>query len=173
MTNARRVRLFFAVTVLAVFSWFLLDTLDREARKMEEQAANLVMAQLRSALVIKGAEILLARDVSLSSYEGRNPFVLLEHHWPNYKGGCEGSLPEPGFWCFRETEPDVVGQSPVGQVVYRSRSQIKVAGRLAEPGELLAWTVEVAFSDRNHNGLRDPGERSTGLILVAKSAIGA
>jgi len=91
-----------ALAILLILWWFLLGVLEREVQRAEKQSANMVISQLRSALVIKGAEVMLDRHGSLEEHESINPFELIDHQWGSYAGQCAGDIPEPGVWCFRE-----------------------------------------------------------------------
>ncbi|WP_257900513.1 hypothetical protein [Marinobacter sp. F4206] len=152
--------------VIASLVWFLLDVFERETRKAEEQAANMVINQLRSALVIKGAEVMLSRQGRLDDQEGMNPFDLVDHQWPNYAGPCQRPESDPGTWCFWRGEEAGKAAGPDGWLIYTPKQPITLYGRNALGGEPLAWTVTTDFADRNKNGEREHQERSTGLKLA-------
>jgi hypothetical protein len=169
LKSARWFRNLVAVTLLFVLLWFLLDALERELQRAEEQSANLVLSQLRSALVVKGAEVMLDRHAGLTEQEGINPFGLMTHQWANYAGQCDGDSPEPGAWCFRErTQKETVKQGR-GWLIYNPKQPITIQDRQAEGGKPLAWKVATEYSDRNGNGQRDKDERLTGLRIVPVS----
>ncbi|MEP3974027.1 MAG: hypothetical protein ABJM11_19785 [Marinobacter sp.] len=169
MKSERWLRNLVALAILFFLWWFLLGVLEREVRRAEEQAANMVISQLRSALVIKGAEVMLDRHGSLEEQEGINPFELIDHQWGSYAGQCKGRVPEPGAWCFRNrTQKETVKQGS-GWLIYNPRQPITIQKRQANTGEPLAWRVTTEFADRNQNGEREQDERSTGLRLMPVS----
>ncbi|TKV63428.1 hypothetical protein FDP08_19895 [Marinobacter panjinensis] len=149
--------------------WFLLGVLEREVQRAEEQAANMVIGQLRSALVIKGAEVMLDWHDSLEEHEGINPFELIDHQWGSYAGQCAEDLPEAGNWCFRERTRQETVEQGRGWLIYNPRQPITIQDRQANAGEPLAWRVTTEFADRNGNGQREQDERSTGLRLMPVS----
>ena len=169
---ARSFRFAVSLLVLTLLWWFLLGVLERETQKAEDQAANLVINQLRAALVIKGAEVMLSRDGRLEDQEGLNPFGLVDHQWTNYRGNCQGAQPETGNWCFwRHVQKETV-TGPDGWLIYTPNQPITLYGRQAEAGEPLAWAVTTEFADRNNNGQREQQERATGLKLAPVSLTG-
>ena len=166
MKSGRWARNLVAVAILFVLFWYLLGALERELQRAEEQSANMVLSQLRSALVIKGAEVMLDRHASLEEEEGLNPFELIEHQWGTYSGQCAGDIPEPGRWCFREwTQKETVKQG-AGWLIYNPSQPITIEGRQVAADEPMAWRVTAEFADRNGNGQREQGERITGLRLA-------
>jgi hypothetical protein len=166
MESATWFRNLVALIILFTLWWFLLGALDRALQRAEEQSANMVISQLRSALVIKGAEVMLDRHGKLEEHEGINPFELIDHHWGSYAGLCEGDIPEPGNWCFRDrTQKETVKQGK-GWLIYNPRQPITLKRRRIESDKPLAWKVTTEFADRNNNGLREQNERSTGLKLM-------
>ncbi|MBW0149336.1 hypothetical protein KXD86_17640 [Marinobacter sp. CAU 1620] len=169
MALARRFRFAVSIVVIAALAWFLLEALERETRKAEEQAAKMVVNQLRAALVIKGAEVMLSRHGRLEDQEGINPFELVKHHWPNYSGLCQRPESKPGTWCFWRGEPSGVTGRRNGWLIYTPNQPITLNGRRAPGGRPLAWTVTTDFADRNKNGEREQRERSTGLTLMPVS----
>lgn len=172
LATSRRFRLAVVLAVLAMLYWFVLGVLERETRNAEERAANMVLGQLRSALVIKGAEVMLSRDGRLADHRGINPFELIEHQWGNYRGRCEAPEPEPGTWCFWVGEQKETGSEGRGWLIYNPRQPITVNERSVRAGESLAWQVTAEFADRNGNGERDPDERLIGLTLTRVSLTG-
>jgi hypothetical protein len=161
---ARRYRLLVGLVILGALWWFLLGVLEREMRNAEERAANMVIGQLRSALVIKGAEVMLNLG-SLAEHRGINPFPLVKHRWGNYEGLCEAPKPAPGNWCFRAGKQKETVIGPEGWLIYNPRQPITIDRRRAYEGQPLAWAVTTEFSDRNGNGVREQEERLTGLKL--------
>ncbi|MBW7472997.1 hypothetical protein QQF73_18385 [Marinobacter sp. M216] len=166
---ARTFRFGVSVLVVAALVWYLLGALERETRKAEEQAANMVMNQLRAALVIKGAEVMLSRHGRLEDQEGLNPFDLVKHRWSNYSGACQKPASEPGTWCFwRDESRGATG----GWLIFTPNQPITLNGRRAPVGEPLAWSVTTDYADRNENGEREHQERLTGLKLAPVSLTG-
>ncbi len=164
MANIRKLRLLVTVCVIGVLAWVLIDRLDREPAEAERQHVRSVLSQLRAALVVKGAEVMLQRDGDLQALAGTNAFELLNHGWEAYRGPCRSRSLPAGGWCF---QPDP-GQ-PVdgrGRLIYRVRQPIMIEGRLPGEDGLLAWQVSTDYADRNRNGRREPGERVTGLTLI-------
>ncbi|WP_286221795.1 hypothetical protein [Marinobacter apostichopi] len=155
---------------MALVVWFLLGVLEREVQKAEEQSANLILNQLRASLVIKGAEVMLSRNGRLEEHQDLNPFELVNHQWPSYKGLCKESEFQPGTWCFRQEEQKVTVNIARGWLIYTANQPITLNGRGAQAGELLAWRVTTEFADRNKNGQREQSERSTGLKLSPVSS---
>jgi len=165
LANSRRMRMLTALVVLFVLWWVLLGRLDRELQRVEEQSVAMVLTQLRSALVIKGAEATLSRDQTLASLEGRNPFNWLDHQWPRYKGGCGGNEPDSGSWCFANQQQNETGESARGWLIYKPKQPITIEGKRVKPEQPIAWRVISEFADRNRNNLREQDERLTGLTL--------
>jgi type II secretory pathway pseudopilin PulG len=167
---ARRFRLLVAVVIIGVLAWFLLGVLEREVQRAEERAANMVLSQLRAALVIRGAEAMLSRQGRLDDLEGINPFRLVEHQWPNYEGLCAGEKPGAGNWCFqageRTSKQKETVNRPRGWLIYNPGQPITLDKQQVAPGEPLAWKVTTEFADRNGNGMREQDERPTGLTLA-------
>ena len=166
LANARRMRLFVAVTVLFTLWWVLLGKLERELQRVEQQSVNMVFSQLRAALVVKGAETMLSRQGSLEDLEGRNPFDWLDHQWPTYSGECNDVGPKQGDWCFRPGQQKETGEDGQGWLIYNPKQPITIEGLLAEPGPPLAWTVTTEFANRSGNNLREQAQRPTGLKLA-------
>ncbi|PTB92635.1 hypothetical protein C9974_11965 [Marinobacter sp. B9-2] len=166
---SRKFRFAVVLTILGVLWWFLLGVLEREARNAEERAANMVISQLRSALVIKGAEVMLSRDGRLAEHRGINPFELVEHRWGNYKGRCGPEQLAPATWCFRVGEQKETENGPKGWLIYKAGQPITIDSRQANEEQPLAWAVTTEFADRNGNGEREQEERLTGLKLAPVS----
>lgn len=163
--NGRRFRNLVALTVLFLLWWFASGVIDREARRAEEVSANMVLSQLRSALVIKGAEVMLARNESLEHQEGLNPFELIEHRWGRYRGPCAWALPARGYWCFQNRTQNTTESRQQGWVIYNPARPITLGGRQPGVAQPLAWEVTTDFADRNNNGQWEQEERQTGLKL--------
>lgn len=166
---SRKFRLAVVVIVVSVLWWFLFGVLEREARNAEERAANMVVSQLRSALVIKGAEVMLSRGGRLEEHRGINPFELVEHQWGNYQGQCQGDKQAPATWCFRVSEQKETEYGPKGRLIYKPGQPITIDSRQANEDQPLAWAVTTEFADRNGNGAREQEERLTGLKLAPVS----
>jgi len=166
LANARRMRLFVALVVLFLLWWVFLGKLERVLQQAEQQNVNTVLSQLRSALVVKGAEAMLSRQGNLAELEGQNPFNWLDHQWPSYQGQCGDARPEPGNWCFRvAAQQKETGKKANGWLIYNPRQPITLEGKVAEAEQPRAWEVTTNFADRNRNNLREQDERLTGLIL--------
>lgn len=163
---ARLFRLAVSLLILALLAWFLLGVLEKETRKAEEQSAGLILNQLRAALVIKGAEVMLTRHERLEQQEGLNPFELVEHQWRTYAGRCESATGTPGTWCFQAGEQKETENQARGWLIYTANQPITLNGRTAQAGQSLAWAVTTEYADRNNNGQRERGERATGLKLA-------
>lgn len=155
-----------SVCLLLVLWWFVLGALEKQAQRATEMSAKMVLTQLRSALVIRGAEVMLDRGQSLASQEGINPFELIDHQWPSYQGNCGGQQPEQNHWCFRVRAQKETAPQLRGWLIYNPGQPLTIDGRQALPGEPLAWQVAVAFSDNNGNGIREQEEGMTGLVLA-------
>ena len=166
---SRKFRLAVVVIVLGVLWWFLLGVLERETRNAEERAANMVISQLRSALVTKGAGVMLSRGGRLAEHQGINPFELVEHQWGNYKGQCQAEQLAPATWCFRVKKQKETENGPKGWLIYNPGQPITIDSRQANEGQPLAWAVTTEFADRNGNGAREQEERLTGLKLAPVS----
>lgn len=156
-------RVLVCLAVIGVLAWQLLDSLEREAARLQEQSAKLTLNQLRAALVIKGAEIKLSHGSDYAAWQGTNPFDWLEGSPAGYSGLCPGGEIEPGHWCFR---PSVAGNRDQGRIMFRPAQPISLAGQQGNRERPLAWTTGVEYTDSNRNGKQDADERATGLKLV-------
>ena len=155
----RRFRFGVSLCVLATLFWFLSGALERQAGRAGEAAERVMLNQLRAALVIKTAEIGLARQSNFADWLGINPMLLLETPPPAYDGPCRDPL-RPGHWCFRTTGPGPHG--PVGVLRYR----VTTAVPQNETGNNVQnWTVVLEYNDRNGNDRQDNEDRVTGLKL--------
>lgn len=166
---SRKFRFAVVLTILGVLWWFLLGVLERETRNAEERAANMVISQLRSALVIRGAEVMLSRGGRLAEHRGINPFELVEHRWGNYSGQCQGAQLASATWCFRVGEQKETENGAKGWLIYNPGQSITIDSREANEEQPLAWAVTTEFADRNGNGAREQEERLTGLKLAPLS----
>lgn len=165
MGNARRLRFWLAISILFLLWWFVLGVVEREAGRVENRAVDMVLGQLRSALVIRGAELMLDRQASLEDGEGINPFELIDHQWGSYAGECGSDSQERGNWCFRPGLQKDTEKQDRGRLIYNPKQPIVIDERRASAGEPLAWRVIAEFADRNQNGVREQTERLTGLKL--------
>ncbi|MBO6850611.1 MAG: hypothetical protein JJ867_09125 [Marinobacter sp.] len=163
--NGRRLRMLVALIVLFLLWWYLLGVVDREAYRAEQMSANVMLSQMRSALVVRGAEVMLARDERLENQVGLNPIELLDQSWSRYLGLCERALPAPGYWCFQNSTEKTTENRRRGWLIYQPARPITLAGRSSRVDQPLAWAVTTDFADRNNNGQREQEERLTGLKL--------
>ena len=173
LANARRLRFAIVLILLAVLAWVLFSVLEREVRRVEEQSVALVLSQLRSALVIKGAEVMLGGNDSLADYQGINPVALATQHWRHYQGRCQGGGPDSGNWCFWARERTDSRARETGWLIYNPRQPITIDGWAEASGALRAWSVTTDFVDHNGNGRREREERLTGLRLSPAPLPGA
>lgn len=164
---ARQFRFWVSVSLVLVLWWYLAGVLEREAERAAEMSASMVLTQLRSALVVRGAEVMLDRNQSLASQEGINPFELIDHRWPNYEGHCENGRPARGHWCFRASTQKETAEVPRGWLIYNPGQPITLEGRLATPGEPMAWKVVAGIAGSNTNDVRGTARKATGLNLQA------
>jgi hypothetical protein len=154
----RRFRWLLALTVLAFAVWFLLDALEEAAQRAERQSVGLMLNQVRSALVVRGSEAMLARDQTLESLQGLNPLPLLQwgNDRPRTAEDCTTLAPDKRGWCFDREQQ---------WLVYQPGQPLEVAGRRREAGEPFAWQVQVSYA-RNVKQGKNNGKRATGLKLV-------
>lgn len=145
--NHRRFQCLVAISLLGVAVWVLLFSVERTAIRAEEQGMQLMLNQLRSALVVKGAEVMLSSGERLEQWSGTNPVSLLQETPRNWDGACSEGGPQPGTWCFLETS---------GLLLYQPRWLEAVA-----EGEPLQWRVETEFVGAGEAGSR----RAVGLSL--------
>lgn len=156
-------RVLVCLTVIGVLVWQLLDSLEREAARLQEQSARLTLNQLRAALVIKGAEVKLSHGGDYAVWRGKNPFDWLDGRPAGYTGLCPEGNVEPGHWCFL---PSATGNGEEGRILFRPAQSLSLAGQQGDRQRPLSWTTGVEYRDRNGNGKRDAEERATGLKLV-------
>lgn len=151
------------VGIIGVLVWQLLDSLEREAVRLQEQVALLTLNQLRSALVVRGAEIKLKHGGDYRSWQGKNPFEWLDGGPARYVGICPQEGAAPGRWCFM---PDEGSDGETGRIMFRPGQPITIGERQGNRQTPLYWEVGVEFTDRNGNGRLDASDRQTGLKLV-------
>jgi hypothetical protein len=170
LANARRLRLGLVAAILLVLVWVLLDSLEDELARAQQQGAKLTLNQIRSVLVVKGAEVRLNGSVDYEAQAGRNPFAWFETTPPAYIGICAAELPKPGKWCFKPLQTGNTGykkpeQADLGQVIFRPNQPITLEDRQGSREAPLAWVVGIEFRDRNGNGRLDSDEPQSGLKL--------
>lgn len=101
LINSHRLRVLVALCILFTLWWVLLGVVEREAGRAEQQGTRLMLNQIRSVLVVKGAEIRLQEGADFRALAGRNPFEWFGSEPARYDGTCHDGLPEPGRWCFK------------------------------------------------------------------------
>lgn len=141
-SNRNRFQLGLAVCLLSVAVLALLNSVQQVAADAEKQGVQLMLNQFRSALVVKGAEVMLAND-NLESWQGTNPAELLDRLPPNWAGDCpaaeSGEPFEQGTWCFQK-EPGLVVFTP------NWATFVPVNAEGEETSEPLAWRVEPEYT---------------------------
>lgn len=175
MASARRLRLAVGIGILLVLIWVLLDSLEKQMLQVEQQGAKLVLNQLRSMLVVKGAEARLSDQIEYSAQAGANPFEWFETPPESYGGVCPEGLPTSGQWCFKPLptgnsgykKPQQAGQ---GRVIFRPNQPITLEERHGSREAPFEWVVGIEFQDRNGNGRLDRDEPQTGLKLEPDKA---
>lgn len=156
--DRRRFRWLVAFMILGIAAWFLLDALEATTKRAERQGARLMLNQVRSALVVRGAEATLVRGETLESLQGLNPLSLLKQDedepWPQEH--CDALAPDDRGWCF-----------DTGQrwLVYQPAQPLTLEGRHRQQGERFIWQVQVDYAGTVKNG-KNPEKRATGLKLV-------
>jgi len=170
LINAHRLRFLVALCILFLLWWVLLGVVEREAGRAEQQGARLMLNQIRSGLVVKGAEIRLKEGGDFRAWAGRNPFEWFESEPARYDGTCPDGWPELGQWCFRtlqngdkEHKNDTAGVR--GRVIFQPRQPITLGERHGSRDTPMAWVVAVEFTDRNGNGRLDDEDLQSGLML--------
>ncbi|MFO7530446.1 MAG: hypothetical protein R6W86_16880 [Marinobacter sp.] len=150
--NHRRFLWLVAFCLLGMAVSALLVSLERTAAQAERQSVQLMLNQLRSALVVKGAEVMLTGG-RLEDWQGLNPVNLLQSAPMNWGGDCSGAEHRKGIWCF--SRDDRV-------LVYRSRwAEFPGIDGGPEQAEWLFWRVEPEFT----RPARIPERRAGGLVL--------
>ncbi|MGM0954067.1 MAG: hypothetical protein ACQEW7_13930 [Pseudomonadota bacterium] len=156
--NRSRFQWALVACLLSVAFLVLLNSVERVAADAEKQGVQLMLNQFRSALVVKGAEVMLA-DESLEDWQGSNPADLLDRLPPNWLGDCpeagSGEELEEGTWCF-EKDRGLVVFTPN----WASFSPLNAEGE--ETSEPLAWRVEPEYTTTKTGNQR----RATGLKLT-------
>ena len=75
----RKFRLAVVWGLIGLLWWCLLTALERQLQYAEEQGTRLVLAQLRAALVVKGAETMLTQPERLAAKLHLMPGLYLEN----------------------------------------------------------------------------------------------
>ncbi|MBB5322262.1 hypothetical protein [Marinobacter oulmenensis] len=155
--NRWRFQVALSVCLLGVAVTYLFNSVEQVAQQSERQGVRMMLNQFRSALVVKGAEILLS-DGNFEQWRGLNPAQLLEQPPANWDGLCSDSQPAPGRWCF---------QADRSWVVYRPRTDVFEAadGRddlMAAAGGLMTLQVVPEYA----RSARDGNRRAVGLTLI-------
>lgn len=150
--NHRRFQWLVAFCLLGVSVSVLLMSLERTAAQAERQSVQLMLNQLRSALVVKGAEVMLTGG-RLEDWQGTNPVDLLQSAPMNWGGDCSGAEHRKGSWCFSRDKR---------VLVYRSRwAEFPGPTGSPEQAEWLFWRVETEFTRL----AKIPERRAVGLVL--------
>jgi len=150
--NHRRLQWLVAFCLLGLAVSILLVSLERTAARAERQSVQLMLNQLRSALVVKGAEVMLTGG-KLEDWQGTNPVDLLQSAPMNWGGDCSGAEHRKGSWCFSRDER---------VLVYRSRwAEFPGLTGSPQPVERLFWRVETEFTQ----SVRTRERRAKGLVL--------
>jgi hypothetical protein len=156
--NRSRFQWALVTCLLSVAVLVLLNSVERVATDAEKQGVQLMLNQFRSALVVKGAEVMLANG-DLKEWQGNNPAELLDRLPPNWLGDCpeadSGKDLEEGTWCF-EKDRGLVVFTPN----WASFSLLDAEGE--ETSEPLAWRVEPEYTTTKTGSQR----RATGLKLT-------
>ncbi|MGO1233610.1 MAG: hypothetical protein ACTMHG_07805 [Marinobacter sp.] len=140
--NRSRFQWALVTCLLSVAVLVLLNSVERVATDAEKQGVQLMLNQFRSALVVKGAEAMLANE-DLEQLRGLNPAELLDTQPLNWGGDCQGTDTEKGSWCFH---------TETHWVVYTPRSAEAWARITGESPENsagngpLAWQVEPEYT---------------------------
>lgn len=170
LANVRRLRFLVAICILFVLWWVLLGVVEREATRAEQEGSRLMLNQIRSVLVVKGAEIRLKEGADFRGWAGRNPFHWFQSKPAPYGGICREGQLKPGQWCFKPLQAgdkgyknDTAGVS--GQVIFQPRQPITIGERQGSHTIPLAWVVAVEYTDSNGNGRLDEADLQSGLKL--------
>ena len=155
--NHRRFRALVAASVLAIALWFLLDAIEQTQYRAERQSARLMLNQVRSALVIRGAEAILTRGETLEQLAGLNPLPLLDFGTgAQVETSCEELAQDKRGWCFNPQQQ---------WLVYQPGQPLLLEGRQREPGAPFIWQVQVDYAAPATQGNKKK-KRATGLKLM-------
>lgn len=155
--DRRRFRALVAFSVLGLAVWFLLDAIAETQYRAEREMARLMLNQVRSALVVRGAEAMLARNEPVENLEGLNPLPLLDFgDGPGFEQRCQDLAPMDRGWCFDEQQR---------WLVYQPGQPLTLEGRQREPGDPFLWQVQVEHASTVKQG-KNSGKRATGLKLA-------
>ncbi len=156
--NRSRIQWALVICLLSVAILTLLNSAERVATDAEKQGVQLMLNQFRSALVVKGAEVMLANE-SLEDWQGSNPAELLDRLPANWLGDCpsagSGEPLDEGTWCFQE-EPGLVVFTPNWATFAPPGAEGE------ETTEPLAWRVEPEYTSTKTGSTR----RAVGLKLT-------
>ena len=143
------------VIVIVIISLLMVLAMSRLLAVMvdaEKVTMETVVGTLRSAIGMKVAEAIVKSKVKeLPAFEGSNPMLLLAETPRNYLGELDGTNPaklEDGNWYFDKRDK---------ALVYLVRHKGFFSGGQADPPRA-RFAVRVVYSDRNGNGVFDPGE---------------
>jgi general secretion pathway protein G len=151
------------VIVIVIISVLMVLAMSRLLALMvdaERVSMEMVAGTLRSAIGMKVAESIVKSKVAeLPALEGGNPMAQLAEVPRNYLGELDGADPtklEDGNWYFDKRDKTLV---------YLVRHKGFFAGGQADPPRA-RFAVRLVYSDRNGNGVFDPGVDSVeGLRL--------
>ena len=136
------------ISVLLVLAISRLLALQVDAERVTMES---VAGVLRSAIGMKVAESIVRSKVAdLKAYAGSNPMDLLAEVPHNYLGELDGVDPatlEDGNWYFDKRAKTLV---------YLVRNKGFFTGGLPNP-ERARFAVRLVYSDKNGNGVFDPG----------------
>ena len=155
--NHRRFRALVAFGVLVIAMWFLLDAIEQTQYRAEQQSARLMLNQVRSAMVVRGAEAILTRGETLEQLAGVNPLPLLDFgRGAQVETSCNELAPDKRGWCFNPQQQ---------WLVYQPGQPLLLEGRRREPGAPFIWQVQVDYAAPATQG-NNKNKRATGLKLM-------
>lgn len=155
--HRRRFRALVAFSVLGLAVWFLLDAIAETQYRAEREMARLMLNQVRSALVVRGAEVMLARNEPVENLEGLNPLPLLDvGDGSGFEQRCQDLAPTDRGWCFDEEQR---------WLVYQPGQPLTLGGRYRKPGDRFVWQVRVEYAATVKQG-KNSGKRAVGLKLA-------
>ena len=93
LINSHRLRVLVALCILFTLWWVLLGVVEREAGRAEQEGTRLMINQIRSVLVVKGAEIRLQEGADFRAWSGGNPFEWFGSEPARYDGICHDESP--------------------------------------------------------------------------------